>query len=185
MSGMKITAAAMKDMIEELTALRKERQEILDVLQAKARLITEKDAEIARLRRAIEDVKGWAARSGVTGVEQWCSEALEPTGKLAAFPLATEFTATETKLTAIIRAALHEAGPGARGRALKALADLEGVSILDKNAIRLQRERADEAEARVRALAVAGQELSAAVDRHVGEPRESAPIIIPPYPEDP
>lgn len=143
------------------------------------------EEEIARLRHAIEGVKDWAARSGATGLEQWCSEALEPTGKLAAFPSATEFTATETnKLTAIIRAALHEAGPGAKGRALKALADLESASILDKNAIRLQRERADEAEARVRALAVAGQELSAAVDRHVGEPRESAPII-PPYPEDP
>lgn len=42
--------------------------------------------QVARLRRALEGVKDWAARSGATGLEQWCSEALSPTGALAVFP---------------------------------------------------------------------------------------------------
>lgn len=53
---------------------------------AGARLLS----EIDRLRRGLEGAKDWAARSGASGLEQWCSEALKPTGALALFVLLTE-----------------------------------------------------------------------------------------------
>ncbi len=67
---------------------------------------------VARLIRGIEGVKDWAARSGATGLEQWCAEALSPTGKLAVFPPAAP-TGPDPK-AAMIKAladALEETAP--------------------------------------------------------------------------
>lgn len=49
------------------------------------RTLEAKNTEIARLIRGLEGAKDWAARSGATGLEQWCFEALNPTGKLEVF----------------------------------------------------------------------------------------------------
>lgn len=43
------------------------------------------EQEIARLRRALEGAKDWAIRSDASGLAQWCSEALNPTGALTVF----------------------------------------------------------------------------------------------------
>jgi hypothetical protein len=74
------------------------------------------EGEIARLIRGLEGAKDWAARSGATGLEQWCSEALSPTGKLATFP--PDATAGD-----LISRALHCRELAEKDGVIKALAD--------------------------------------------------------------
>jgi nucleotide-binding universal stress UspA family protein len=57
-----------------------EAQRLIDAVRSEER------DEIVRLRCALEGARDWAARSGASGLEQWCSEALSPTGALAVFP---------------------------------------------------------------------------------------------------